>query len=132
MKYNILLICIFFGFVIAVGCKDTVTNSDIDSKVIPSSNVSYNEHIQPLFEVKCNNAGCHDDSKRAAGLSLTSYQNTMSDPTMIVPGSPDNSRLVWAIRPGASTPMPPLNYPQLTKNQLDGIVTWIKEGAKAN
>lgn len=132
MKYNILFGAIFLAFVLAAGCKDTVTNQSVDEHQIPASNVSYNKDIQPLFEVKCNNSGCHDDQSKAGGLSLTSYQNTTSDPTIIVAGYPENSRLIWSITPGSSNPMPPLDRPQLTKNQRDGIATWIKEGAKAN
>jgi len=28
--------------------------------------------------------------------------------------------------------MPPVGYYPLTKNQIDGIITWIKEGAENN
>ncbi|MGE5432291.1 MAG: c-type cytochrome domain-containing protein [Syntrophomonadaceae bacterium] len=132
MKYNILFAVVFLAIAIIAGCKDTVTNQSVDEHQIPSKNVSYNNDIQPLFEVKCNNSGCHDDQSRAGGISLTSYQNTTSDPTMVVAGYPDNSRLIWVIQPGASNQMPPIERPQLTKNQRDGIATWIKEGAKPN
>lgn len=132
MKYNILLALLFVVFISYIGCKDSVTGEDIDKRPIPASNVSYNNDIQPVFDVKCNSSNCHDDNSRAGGLSFTSYQNTTSDPTVIVKGFPDNSRLVWAIKPGASNPMPPLNYPPLTANQINGIITWVKEGAKPN
>lgn len=132
MKYNILFLAVFLAVVIIAGCKDTVTNQSVDEHQIPASNVSYNRDIQPLFEVKCNNSGCHDDQSRAGGLSFTSYQNTTSDPTIVVAGYPENSRLIWAIQPGAANQMPPVDRPQLTKNQRDGIATWIKEGARPN
>lgn len=120
------------GIVFYAGCKDTITNSDIDNRDMPTSNVSYNKDIQPVFEYKCNSSNCHDDGSRKAGLSFTSYQNTTSDPTVVIAGHPETSRLVWAINPTSSNPMPPLGYPPLTKKQIDGITTWIKEGAKPN
>jgi hypothetical protein len=132
MKSHLVYIPAFLLSVIFLYCKDTVTNSDIDNVTIPSSNVSYIKYIQPLFNVKCNYSGCHDDESRAAGVSLTNYQSATSDLSIIFPGEPQNSRLAIAIQPGAAYPMPPAGYPSLTKNQIDGIITWIKEGAKNN
>ncbi|MGE5496949.1 MAG: c-type cytochrome domain-containing protein [Syntrophothermus sp.] len=132
IRYKIISFIIFSAAVAIAGCKDSITGENIDKRIIPATNVSFNKDIQPVFDVKCNSSSCHDDGRRAGGLSLTSYQNTTSDATIIVKGFPDNSRLYWAIRPGASNPMPPLNYPPLTENQIKGIYQWIKEGAMPN
>ncbi|GAB6281744.1 MAG: hypothetical protein STSR0008_04850 [Ignavibacterium sp.] len=113
-------------------CDDTTTNSDLDKKEIPSSNVSFSQHIYPVLNIKCNNAGCHDDQTRAGGISLTTWANIVADPTVVFPGEPQDSRLVWAIEGISSTPMPPVGYPTLTKNQIEGIKKWIEEGAKNN
>jgi hypothetical protein len=114
------------------GCKDTVTNQQIDDTIIPSSNVLFGKHIQPLFNVKCTSSGCHDDVTRAGSLSLTSWTNAHV-PGIINDYDPETSRLVWAIEGQlGSNSMPPFGYPSLTKNQIDGIKTWIKEGAKNN
>lgn len=118
--------------VISFNCKDTITGEDIDSRVIPDSDVSYKTNLQPVFEIKCNVTGCHDDESRAAGISLTSYQNITSDLSVVFPGQPQNSRLAVAIQVSTSIPMPPAGYPPLTANQITGIITWIKEGAKNN
>ncbi len=126
-----LSILTFFAFALVIGCKDQGTN--IDSTEIPSSNVSYSQYIQPVFDNKCNNSGCHEDASRAGGLSLTSWANTTSDPGIVFPNQPQNSRLIWAIQNQAGiSPMPPYGYVALTKNQIDGIKTWIQEGAKNN
>jgi hypothetical protein len=129
-----LLPIIFFTFIyFSVGCKDTLTGDELDSRVIPDSNVSYSKDIQPVLDLKCSNSGCHDDGSRAGGLSLSSWVNTTADPGIVFPYEPENSRLVWAIegRIGA-TPMPPIGYPTLTKNQINGIRIWVEEGAKNN
>ncbi|MEG8947181.1 c-type cytochrome domain-containing protein [Rosettibacter firmus] len=129
--YNFLLI-ITFSLLLIYSCDDTITQEDLDNKIIPSSNVSYSQHIQPVFDAKCNYAGCHNDRDLAGGLSLTNYYNTTSDYLIVAPGLPDNSKLVWAIEGRGTNPMPPVGRWPLTKNQINGIRTWIKEGAKNN
>jgi hypothetical protein len=132
MKYYFIYFPAFILSIAFLCCKDTVTSSDIDNITIPSSNVSYIKYIQPIFNIKCNFSGCHSDESHAAGLSLTDYQNATSDLSIVFPSQPQNSRLAVAIQPGSVNPMPPDGYPPLTKNQIDGIIAWIKEGAKNN
>ncbi len=129
---SLLLIVVFFIMMSYTGCKDQITGSDLDKKVIPDSNVSYSEYIQPVFNLKCANAGCHNDSELAGGISLTSCANTTADPSIVFPGEPDNSRLIWSIEGIGNYPMPPAGYPPLTTNQIKGVRTWIKEGAQCN
>ncbi|MBE0551628.1 MAG: hypothetical protein IH619_04535, partial [Ignavibacterium sp.] len=52
----------------------------------------------------------------------------------VFPGEPDLSRLVWTIDPSISgvSKMPPIGYRSITLDQLEGIKTWIDEGAKNN
>ena len=130
MKINVMLIIVFGFFVFYTGCKDTTAG--IDSKDIPSSNVSFGEYIAPVFLSKCANSGCHDDATRAGGISLTTWVGATA-PNLIVAGSPEDSPLVWSIT-GVSgfSPMPPPGRSPLTANQISGIKTWIKEGAKNN
>ncbi len=125
-------IAVVFSIVLNTACDDTNTVQDIDNRVIPSNNVSYNEHIQPVFDLKCNNSYCHNSIDRAGGLSLADHSGTTASYLIVAPGYPDNSSLVWAIKGISANPMPPVGYPVLTKNQVDGVVTWIKEGAKNN
>ena len=121
-----------FSTIVLISCDDTNTVENIDSRIIPDSNVSYAEHLQPVFDVKCNAAGCHNDQDVAGGLSLTSYSNTTADYLIVAPGDTVNSRLIWSIKAESAYPMPPVGYPVLTQNQIRGVVTWIKEGAKNN
>lgn len=123
---------LFFNTMVFFSCDDTNTVKDIDSRIIPSKDVSYSEHIQPVFDVKCNAKGCHNDQDLGGGLSFTSYANTTADYLVVAPGNPENSKLVWSIEGRSAYPMPKIGYPPLTQNQIDGIKTWIKEGAKNN
>ncbi len=130
--YNLLFILIFVFTILFSACDDTITSDELDNRTIPSSNVDYYEHIQPVLTVKCATSFCHDDGNRAGGLSLTTYSNVTSDLTIVFPGDPDLSKLVWAIEgTGGTQPMPPAGQaPPLTENQIKGIRTWIAEGAK--
>lgn len=134
MKYFIFILFVFTGLLITFSsCDDTLKQEDQDQN-IPSSNVSYSQHIQPVFDYHCNNSGCHNEADRAGGLSLTSYANTTADINIVFKGKPENSRLYQDIQPGSPNFMPPITspYPALNKNQIDGIGTWIREGAKPN
>ncbi len=118
---------------IYLGCKDSVSVEDIDNRPIPAIDVSYSQHIQPVLDIKCSNSGCHNDQTRAAGISLASWTQTTSDVSVVFPGQPQNSRLVWSIDPSGGIPsMPPIGYPPLTLQQIIGIKKWIEEGAKNN
>jgi hypothetical protein len=132
MKYYLLLFTMMSLAIIYYGCKDTITNEDIDKIIIPDKDVSYIKYIQPVFDVKCNNANCHSDGNPNGIISFTSCQNAKSDLSIIFPYNPQTSRLVQVIEGNSPNPMPPVNNPPLTKNQIDGIITWIKEGANCN
>ncbi|MCF8260961.1 MAG: hypothetical protein K9J12_09315 [Melioribacteraceae bacterium] len=130
------LIVFAFTFLISLSsCDDTLTGSEIDNRYIPPTDVKYSEHIQPIFDFKCNSSGCHDGSSSETSVILTSWALTTANPLIVFPGSPDNSILVWAIegQNGAEV-MPPYTYPvtPINESQRNGIKTWIAEGAKNN
>jgi hypothetical protein len=128
LKYFYLLI-FTFAALISQSCDDTVTSSEIDKLVMPDSNVSYKTHIAPVFEVKC--VPCHNSQRSEAGLDLSSWVNATRDPTIIFPGSDSTSILVFTIeRIPPYAPMPPGEW--LKRNHIDGIRTWIREGAQNN
>lgn len=127
-KYSILLALIFL-LVLFQSCDDTLTSSDIDNLVMPDSNVSYRTHVAPVFEVKC--VPCHNSQRSEAGLDLSSWVNATRDPSIIFPGSDSTSILVYSIeRIPPYAPMPP--YEWLKRNHINGIRTWIREGAQNN
>ncbi len=130
--YNFFFVVLFISFIILSACDDTINQDELDNTIIPSSNVSYSVYIQPLFNARCNNSDCHNDSDRAGGLSLTSYANATESYLVVAPGSPDNSTLIWAVEGKTTEPMPPVGFRPLTSNQIQGIRTWVKEGAKNN
>ncbi len=125
-KYYFVLIAASL-ILFAQGCDDTFTNSEVDNIVMPDSNVSYSAHIAPVFEVKC--VQCHNDSRKEAGLDLSSWLAATNDPSIIFPGNDSSSVLVWTIE-RIYKPMPPSE--SLIPNHIKGIKTWIREGALNN
>ena len=116
---------------INTGCDDTLTADDVNNIVMPDSNVSYADHIAVVFEFNCNR--CHNPSQKDGGVDLSTWAGIVADPRIVFPGSDSTSVLVWTIEylPNVS-PMPPFNYGQLVQNHIQGIRTWIREGAKNN
>lgn len=133
MKKWLLKIGFLCTLVLTAGsCKNNFTGPNGQTTIVfPSSNVSYVKYVQPLFNIDCNYSGCHDSGTRAGGLDLSDYNSVMAVPGVVVPGNSKNSILVQRIT-GALPIMPPPPLPTLTPNQIQGIKTWIDEGAKDN
>ena len=128
VKYFIFVL-IAFVIIISQSCDDSLTSTEVDKIVMPDSNVSYGMHVAPVFEVKC--VPCHNSQRSEAGLDLSSWVNATRDPSIIFPGSDSTSILVYSIeRFPPYAPMPPSEW--LKRNHIDGIRTWIREGAQNN
>ena len=128
VKYLLILLATLI-LIIFQNCKDTITSTDVDNIVMPDSNVSYSQHIAPVFEVKC--IPCHNDQRSDGGVNLSSWTNVVRDPSIVFPGSDSTSILVWTIeRIPPYPPMPPSEW--LKRNHINGIRTWIHEGALNN
>ncbi len=132
MKISNKYFLIFFFFIIIfstlfTGCDDTLTN-------VPDSNVSFADHIYPVFQVKCAFSGCHAQPNPANGIDLSTWAGVTADPNIVFPGEPELSRLIWAIEARAGiSPMPPAGFTTpMTLDQIEGIRTWIDEGALDN
>ena len=128
--YSLAIFVSFVAVLFYAGCKDTITADQINNVVIPSSNVSYSQYIQPVLTVYCATSGCHDGTG-GGGLNFTYYGGVIADPNVVFRGQPDNSSLVWVItgKPGINHPY---LYYNLNANQIQGVITWISEGAKNN
>jgi hypothetical protein len=94
--------------------------------------VSYQAHVQPLFNQTCALAGCHDAGAPQGRVRLTDYgEAVIATPGVVIPGNPDASELVLRIE-GKSGARMPFGRNPLNQNQITGIRTWIAEGAKNN
>ena len=134
MNLHILgVFCLLVGLgVLLGGCKDENPAGMASDVVFPVDNVSFSQHVQPLFNQACAFSGCHDDGPHESDLCLTSYFNAVFRTTgVITPGQPELSTLVFRIEGTVGQRMP-LNGPPLNQNQINGIRTWIVEGAMDN
>lgn len=128
------IILLFITSAAFLSCDDTLNESNIDDVIIPDKNVSYNEYIQPVLTIKCSTSGCHNNESMAGGYSVTSWSNVVT-PGIVNPGNVETSILVWRIEGIGVEIMPPIGNllsKPLTQNQVEGIKTWIEEGAKSN
>jgi hypothetical protein len=118
-----------------LGCKGTAPTGPGGSPstiIFPVNGVLYGAQVQPLFNQACNAVGCHDNGQHQSQLILTSYDDAvLALPGVVVKGKPDASTLVLRIQGSVGARMPPGNYP-LNQNQINGIRTWIVEGALNN
>lgn len=116
-------------------CKDDNPSGPEGSPsnvVFPTSNVSYTQHVQPLFNQACAFAGCHDAGTHQSPLKLISWGDVVITlPGIVVTGQPDQSTLVFRIEGRVGQRMP-LGTNPLNQNQINGIRTWIAEGARNN
>ncbi len=130
IRFKLILSFVFvIFFMLFFGCDDTIPN-DID---IPSENVSYSRHIQPVLNVKCATNLCHDSATRAGNYSMQSWTETNTSP-YVIEGNPRNSVAVLVASGEIPPMMPPQNSSVLpfSDRELEGFKTWIREGAKNN
>lgn len=113
----------------ASACSDNLI-TDPGQIVMPDSNVKYRDHIQPVFNLSCSFSGCHDAATRAGGLALTSYIDLFMRGGLIIPGNPDASLLVQMLQ--GKQFHPPTFQGRINQNHVNGIATWVREGAKNN
>jgi len=127
------------GIVVAavagLSCKGTAPTGPDGSPsniIFPTTGVSYSHQVQPLFDQACNQQSCHGSGTQSNPLVLASYgQAVLTIPGIVVPKTPGSSVLVLRIQGSVGDRMPPGAYP-LNQNQIDGIRTWIAEGAMNN
>lgn len=131
LKLGILLLGSALGL---SSCKDQIANSDSNPVVFPTSNVSFSQHVQPLFNSRCAFAGCHAGSNPAGALDLSSpaYNSLMNhQPRLVIAGVSSSSLLIERLD-GRIAPQMPFNATPINANQLAGVKKWIDEGAKNN
>jgi hypothetical protein len=90
----------------------------------------FEEHVRPLLAEHCYQ--CHSPQAKTVrgGLLLDSRQGWVKggdNGPAVVPGDPERSLLVRAVRYQGDVKMPPRN--RLTPNQVDLLVRWVRMGA---
>ncbi|MGP0067290.1 MAG: PSD1 and planctomycete cytochrome C domain-containing protein [Isosphaeraceae bacterium] len=99
------------------------------SKVAPAQQVEFFEaRIRPILVEHCQR--CHGPKKQESGLRLDTREGVVKGNDagpVVVPGRPEESPLIEAIRYDASVKMPP--KARLPQPAIDDLTTWARMGA---
>ena len=115
-----------FSFLMAIGCShDIIDYASVEQ-------ISYSQHIQPIFKKNCLSSGCHNSQNPANGLELTSWESLIRGSdygAVIISGHAEHSHLVEHLE-GEAEPRMPLNRNPLPEEQIEFIARWVEEGAR--
>ena len=82
----------------------------------------FNRRVAPILAKRC--VGCHNDELKAANVS---FEDRASLSRIVVPGDPDASPLIRAIRRRGDVQMPP--GPPLSGRDVATLTEWVRRGA---
>lgn len=94
--------------------------------------ITFEDHIKPIFREHC--SSCHNNNAKKSGLSLESYQATMtggSGGEVLVAGDIESSRL-YALTAHKEQPIMPPMQDRIPQAKLDLLKTWIEQGMPEN
>ena len=98
----------------------------------PAEDISYNEHIRPIFNKKC--IACHGGVKKSSEFSLLfreeALQPAKSGELAIVPGNSKASELIRRIKLNDPEERMPAEHDPLPEEEIERLEQWIDEGAR--
>ncbi|MCB1120662.1 MAG: PD40 domain-containing protein, partial [Verrucomicrobiae bacterium] len=96
--------------------------------------VSYHQHVRPIFQEKCH--GCHQPARSKADYIMTDVASLMAGgeggEAVVIPHKPEESYLIdlVTLQPGDDRPEMPEKDEPLTPYELALVTRWIEQGAK--
>ena len=120
-------LCIVVGCAAAGGGTDPITVQKTDQ-----GEISFSGTVQPILQDHCKR--CHSEDKKG-DLYAMDYAGVMKggkSGAFVVPGKPDESRIITSVEMTREPFMPPRVFPSLTEDRIAAIRAWIEEGAKDN
>ncbi|HLJ97431.1 MAG TPA: PSD1 and planctomycete cytochrome C domain-containing protein [Gemmataceae bacterium] len=118
---------ILLGFFLTMFVAVPPANGTAADKITSSAADFFETEIRPLLAERCQR--CHGESKPKSGLRLTSRDGVLrggENGPAAVPGKPEESLLIQAIRYEGELKMPPNE--KLTQIQIDRLTRWVKLG----
>jgi hypothetical protein len=88
----------------------------------------FDERVAPILEKRC--LPCHNEELKNANVSFLDRDSLLSGGTLgpaLIPGRPDQSLLIAALRHEGELQMPP--GPKLSSKEIAVLTEWIKRGA---
>ncbi|MBM3460204.1 MAG: DUF1549 domain-containing protein, partial [Armatimonadetes bacterium] len=96
----------------------------------PAAAAIFDTRVRPLLAARC--TGCHGPSRASGGLRLDSARGLLTGGAggpVIVPGKPEQSRLIQAIEGRGGRKMPPDG--RLSAGEIGTLRQWVSAGAPA-
>ncbi len=129
----IFIFSVFLLSALMLHCQKNTTEPN--NVIYPDSNLSFIQHIHPIFMDHCAFSGCHESVSPANGLDLETLNPTFNSANgpAVIPFNAEQSllyRLLLSDYLGLPR-MPPGRAP-IPDNQIRAIGTWIDEGAIIN
>ena len=87
----------------------------------------FTERIAPLLERHC--LRCHEGADSESGLALNGA-DWLTDREWVIPGAPDQSRLLALVTPQGGQARMPQDAPPLSAGEIGDLRKWIQEGAR--
>src|SRR5579863_3642353 len=90
----------------------------------------FEKHVRPVLRREC--LGCHREGKASGSLALDSragWTRGGDSGPAIVPGKPDDSLLIRAVRHQEDGLKMPAKAPKLADDVIQALETWIQQGA---
>ena len=126
MRIKVWGLCAAASFALAVSIAAQAEKPPVPTPVQADF---FNTKIRPVLMDTCGE--CHLDDEDG-GLRVDSREALVKggeNGPAVVPGDPEKSLLVHAIRRDGTGPRMPKEGPKLTAEQIDAFVQWIKDGA---
>ena len=115
---------LLLGIMFTIGCR-----WDYYETIERPENVSFSDHIMPIFNANCNMSGCHATASPAPDLSPQNAYNSLINSGMIDATNPTESTLYKRMN-SSTSPMPiGGKLPEIT---VTTVLVWIEEGAQDN
>jgi WD40 repeat protein/mono/diheme cytochrome c family protein len=115
-------------FVVAALFAVSVNAADKPAAV---EKISYFKQIRPIFQANCQ--GCHQPAKSRGDYVMTSFKTMLeggaSGDKAILPGKPNESKLLKDITPTAGKARMPEGKKPLHDSDIELVKKWIAEGA---
>jgi mono/diheme cytochrome c family protein len=93
--------------------------------------VDYSTQIKPILNKNC--ISCHGGVKKQGGFSLLFQEEalakTKSGKPAIIPGHPEESSFIQRLHSQDPEEKMPYQRPALSKEEIELLTTWVKEGA---
>ncbi len=132
MLFKIIISSSFLLTLILFSCGGDNTGTGPGNIAFPDSNLSFTQHIRPIFLDNCVQGNCHGGF-RAGGLDLESdppdFQSNSG--LVVIPFSKTNSLLyiLLFVSDNGIPRMPPDRISGILDAEITAIGTWIDEGA---